>query len=416
MDRKIKKKYWTRKRWIYLATAVVIIALSIFGFRSINQKTYKLDQSRITVKEVKESDFQDMILIDAEVEPITSVLLNHPDGGTVQEVFIEDGVMVKKGTPLLKLSNPSVMLVYMTQETAIVEQINNLQTLKLSLDKDQRNLTESLIDIEYQLEDKERIFRLDTLLYDQDVIAKNQMDDTYGQYKYQQKKQAFLLENVAKTKIENDIQIKQINRSIKMMNRNLEVIHSNIDRMLIRAPVTGMLSSFDPVIGESFSQNQTIAKLDVLKGYKVKGLVDEYYLSTVKAGQAARFSFDDEMVDLKVKKVLPEVVSGRFEIELVFLSKAPKSIAAGQSLQIRLELSAASQAIIIPRGNFFHSFGGKYVFVMNENEESAEKRQIRIGRQNPSHYEVLDGLMKGEQIITSSYEAFKDYESVSIVR
>ena len=230
MDRKIKKKFWSRKRIIYVGAGILLVLLSTFGFRSLNQKIYKLNQSRITVKEVKESNFQDIILIDAEIEPITSILVNNPEGGTVEEVFIEDGVMVKKGTPLLKLSNPSAMLVYMTQETAIVEQINNLQNLKLSLDKDQRMLTESLIDVEYQLEDKERIFKLDTLLYDQDVIAKNKLDDTYGQYKYQQKKRNFLLENVAKTKIENDIQIKQINRSIEMMNRNLEVIHSNIDK------------------------------------------------------------------------------------------------------------------------------------------------------------------------------------------
>lgn len=414
MDQKIKKIYWTRNRILSISGILVFGLLALFGFRSLNQKIFKLDKSRVSIKEVKESNFQDIILIDAVVEPITSILVNNPEGGTVEEVFVEDGVMVEKGAPLLKLNNPSVMLVYMTQETAIVEQINNLQNLKLSLEREQRSLSESLIDTEYQLADKKRIFAVDTLLFSQAVIAKNDLENTYGQYKYQQKKHDFLVKNVALSKADNEIQIKQINRSIAMMNRNLEVIHSNIERMMVRAPVTGMLSSFDPVIGESFSSNQTIAKIDLLAGYKIKGLVDEFYLSTVKAGQAARFSFNGQLIELKVKKVLPEVLSGRFEIDLVFVEATPESITTGQSLQVRLELSAASQAILLPRGNFFHSFGGKYVFVMNEEGNTATKRQIKIGRQNPSHYEVLDGLMKGEQVITSSYEAFKAYEIISV--
>ena len=197
------------------------------------------------------------------------------------------------------------------------------------------------------------------------------------------------------------------------MERNLQVIHENMEKMLVRAPMTGRLSSFDPVIGESFAGRQTIAKIDVLKGFKVIGQVDEYYLSTVKAGQAARFSFNGEIIDLTIKKVLPEVINGRFEVEMIFIDEAPKDIRTGLSLQVRLELSEASQAIMIPRGNFFHAFGGQYVFVMNGTGE-AIKRKIRIGRQNPSYYEVLEGLDVGEQIITSSYEAYKNFETITI--
>jgi HlyD family secretion protein len=413
MDRKIDKDRWTTKRLLYIGLVIVALVLSVFGFRSLNKKVYKLDRNRITVKEVKSGDFQDIILIEAVVEPIVSVLVNTSAGGMVEEVFIEDGIMVQKGTPLLKLNNPSAMLGYMTQETAIVEQMNNLQNLKLSLEKDQRNLTESLIDVEHQLSINERNFKIDTLLFDQGVIAKNNYKDTEEAYKYQQKKRAFLQENVSKSREDNKIQIKRINRSIVMMERNLEVIHSNMEKMLVRAPVTGRLSSFDPVIGKSFAGRQTIAKIDVLKGFKIIGQVDEYYLSTVKYGQAARFSFNGEIIELKIKKVLPEVINGRFEVELLFVDGAPSAIRTGLSLQVRLELSEASQAIMIPRGNFFHAFGGQYVFVMN-GEGKAQKRKIRIGRQNPSYYEVLEGLDAGEQFITSSYESYKNFETITI--
>ena len=413
MDRKIENSRWTRQRIVYLGLGVVVLVLSVFGFRSLNKKVYKLDWDRITVREVIKSDFQDIILIDAVVEPIVSVLVNTSEGGMVEEVFIEDGVMVQKGTPLLKLNNPEALLGYMTQETAIVEQINNLQNLKLSLEKDQRDLTESLIDIEYQLASDERDFKVDTLLFDQGVIARNIYEDTEEAYKYQLKKRAFLEENVMKSREDNKIQIERINRSIEMMERNLQAIHKNMEKMLVRAPVTGRLSSFDPVIGESFAPRQTIAKIDVLKGYKVIGQVDEYYLSTVKAGQAARFSFNGAIIELQVKKVLPEVINGRFEVELIFVDNAPEDIRTGLSLQVRLELSETSKAIIIPRGNFFHSFGGQYVFVM-DGEAEAHKRKIRIGRQNPSYYEVLEGLDVGEHIITSSYESYKNFETITI--
>ncbi len=221
MDRKIDKDRWTKQRLLYIGLVVVVIVLSVFGFRSLNKKVYNLDRNKITVKEVKSGDFQDIILVDAFVEPIASVLVNTSEGGMVEEVFIEDGEMVEKGTPLLRLNNPAAMLGYMTQETAIVEQMNNLQNLKLSLEKDQRDLTESLIDIEYQLSNNERDFKVDTLLFDQGVIAKNNYEDSEQAYKYQQKKRAFLQENVTRSREDNKVQLERINRSIELMERNL---------------------------------------------------------------------------------------------------------------------------------------------------------------------------------------------------
>ncbi len=415
MDRKIEKKKWSLKKSIYLIGAIAIIILSIWGFNSINNKSYDLDASKITIKEASKANFQDIILIDGLIEPITSVFINSPEGGTVEEVFVEDGAIVNKGTPLMRLRNPSVMLGYLTQETAIVEQMNNLQNLKLSLNKDQRDLVESLIDVEYLVSDKERIFSVDTILVNDGIISKNEFTNSKEEYKYQLKKRDFLNENVSKTKVDNAQQIERINRSLEMMERNLDFIHASMQKLLIRASVSGRLSSFDPVIGQSFPANQNIGKIDVLQGYKVKGSVDEFYLSTVKAGQKARFSFDGEIIELKVKKVLPEVVNGRFEIDLIFLNETPEAIRTGLSMQVRLELSKASDAILIPRESYFHSSGGQYVFVVNENNE-AIKRTIKIGRQNPSFYEVLEGLDQGESIITSSYEAYSEYDKINLIK
>lgn len=413
MDKKIEKKKWGSRTLLYLISGLCILALSAWGYTSMSSKVYRLDMdsSGISIRKVERAVFQDIILIDGNVEPISSVLLNSPEGGTVEKVYIEDGTVVKEGTPLLKLSNPSVMLGYMTQETAIVEQMNNLQNLKLALEKDQRGLQESLIDIQYQLSNQARDFSIDTVLYTGGVIPENDYIKSKDEFHYQEQKRDFLQENVNVTGKNNEVQIKRINRSLTLMERNLEVIHSNMERLKVRAPVSGRLSSFDPVIGESFSPNQTIAKIDVLKGFKIKGLVNEFYLSQVKPGQKARFSFDGELVELEVKKVLPEVIGGRFEIDLVFLEKAPEAIRTGLSAQIRLELSQASVALKIPRGAYFHSSGGQFVYVLGNNSE-AYKRRIRVGRQNPSYYEVLEGLEEGEEIITSSYEAYKEFNKI----
>ena len=413
MDRKIEKKKWTQKRLLYIIGTAFFVLLMFFGFKSFNKKIYKVDGSRISVKKVVEDNFQDMILIDGDVESKNLVLVNTLEGGSVEEIFIEDGIMVEKGTPLLRLSNPAVTLGYMNQETAIVEQINNLRSLKLSLEKDQRSLAESLIDSENSLAESTRIYKVDSVLFAKKIIAKNDFVDKRESYKYLQTKRDFMDRNVRKSGQDNKVQIYQINKSIVLMQRNLDMIHENIEKMLVRAPVTGMLSSFDPDLGESYGRNQTVAKIDVQSGFKIKGQVDEYYLSTVKPGQLAQFSFDGKLIDLKVKKVLPEVVNRRFEIELIFVNEAPKAITIGQSVQVRLELSKSQRSLMIPRGDYFQSSGGQYVFVLDGKGE-AHKRTIKLGSQNPSYYQVLGGLSEGEEFISSSYDQFKNYETIKI--
>lgn len=413
MDKKIEKKKWTRKKIMYIAGAVLFILLMFFGFKSFNKKTYKVKASRLTVKEVIEGPFQDMILIEGDVESINLVLVNTLEGGSVKEIFVEDGVFVEKGTPLLQLSNPSATLGYLNQETAIIEQINNLRNLRLSLEKNQRNLDEALIDSENKLSQTTRRYKTDSVLYAKDVIAKNDYVDIRESYKYEKEKRNLLSDNVKKSSQDNKIQIQQINQSINMMQRNLELIHENIEKMLVKAPVSGMLSSFNTVIGETYGRNETVAKIDVQSGFKIKGQVDEYYLSSVKPGQLARFSFNGKLIDLKVKKVIPEVINRRFEIELIFVDDIPEDITIGQSLQVRLELSKAQESLMISRGNYFQASGGQYVFVLDDQGE-AHKRYIKLGNQNPSYYQVLDGLVKGEKFISSSYQDFKNYETIQI--
>jgi len=413
MDKKIEKKQWNQKKTIYLVGGIVVLILFYFGMSSLGKKTYKIDASKISVKEVTYGNFQDIILIEGDVEPINLVLVNTLEGGSVEEIFIEDGIRVTKGTPLLRLTNPAVTLNYMNQETAIIEQINNLRNLKLSLEKVQRDLAESLIDSENNLANEKRAYKIDSIFFKKGIIARNDYIDRKASYKHLKNKRDFMNRNVTKSEIDNKLQIRQINTSIALMARNLKLIHNNIDKMLVKAPVTGMLSSFSPVIGESYTRNQNVAKIDVQSGFKIKGQVNEYYLSSVKTGQLARFTLNGKLVNLKVSKVLPEVINRQFEIELVFVETPPKSITIGQSIQVRLELAKAQESLLLPRGNYFQSSGGQYVFVLDGTGE-AHKRKIKLGSQNPTYYQVLDGINEGEKFISSSYDAYKEYETIII--
>ena len=413
MDKKIEPPKWNKKRLLFIIGAVVFTGLLLLGAKVVGKKVYQIDNAKLTIKNAIVDDFQDAILIEGDVEPINLVLVNTMEGGTVEEIFVEDGIYVEKGTPLVKIGNPGVLLNYLSQETAISEQINNLRNLKLSLEKDQRALQESLIDSENDLANSKRAYKVDSLLYKKDVIAKNDFIDREKDYEYLTDKRNFLKGNVNRSVKDTRTQLSQINKSISMMTRNLELIHTNIENMLIKAPVSGQLSSFDPVIGESYERNATVAKIDVRSGFKIRGSVDEYYLSRVKPNQLARFSLDGASIPLKVKKVLPEVTNGRFEVELVFVEEAPESIAIGQSLQVRLELSQTSRALLIPKGAYFQAYGGQFIFVLDD-DGKAHKRRIRIGRQNPLYYEILEGLDEGERFISSSYEAFKNFETVKI--
>ena len=413
MDRKIEKKKWSQKKIITIAGLILILVLSFFGLRVINKKIYKIDASKISVKKAFEGDFQDVILIEGDVEPIDLVLVNTLEGGTVEDIFIENGAHVEKGTPLLRLNNPSATIGYMNQETAIIEQINNLRSLKLSLEQDQRDLKEALIDSENSLAEVERNYKVDSVLFSKDVIARNDYVERQESYKYLKNKRDFMNTNVVKSTQDNLVQIRQINTSISLMQRNLNLIRENIEKLLVKAPTAGLLSSFDPDIGESYTRNQTVAKIDVQSGFKIKGLVDEYYLSSVKPGQLANFSFNGALINLKVKKVFPEVKNRKFEIELIFVDELPNDITIGQSVQVRLELSKSKKSIIIPRGNYFQASGGQYVFVLDGKGE-AHKRYIKLGNQNPSYYQVLEGLDANEEFISSSYDDFKNYETIKI--
>lgn len=391
---------------------ILFVALVAYGYSLSLNKVYKADADKITINKVVYGDFEDVVLLNASVVPLTSVIVSSPEGGTVAEIFTENGASVVKGTPLLRIANPNALSGYTSSETSITEQINQLRKLRLDLEQNQRVMSQDMMEVENSLRTATRKYKIDSTLYSKKVITLQEFNISSQDYEYYQGRKKILKEAVKQENQSRVMQLQQIDFSITRMNESLETIRQNIENMTIKAPVAGRLSSYDPVIGKSYNTNEMLGKIDVMQGYKLQAGVDEYYVNRVKEGQTANCEFNGKTYQLSVKKVIPEITAGQFQVELVFEGKSPDGLRRGLSLQVKLTLSDNSKSLLLAQGQFFQSTGGSWAFVLKDGK--ATKRNIKIGRKNYLYYEVLEGLQKGEEVITSSYDQFTQYDIIEI--
>ncbi|MFN0729248.1 efflux RND transporter periplasmic adaptor subunit [Polaribacter gochangensis] len=373
-----------------------------------------LQKATISIREVVKGDFEDVILFNSTVEPTTSVLVNVIQGGSVSEIFVESGQTIKKGTPLLKVYNPNAELNYLTQETAMVEQINNLRNLRVNIKNQQLNLDQQLLSINNDFRNAKRQYELDSILYQKEVIAKNDYKKTSQEYTFQKERNDVIKKSVFSEKESRNIQLTNIDTSLINMEKSLELLRKNKENFIVKAPVSGLLSSFNPILGESYNQGQPIGKMDVLDGYKLVAKVDEYYISKLREGISGSVAVNGKNYDVKLSKIYPEILSGQFKLEMNFKKDSHLSdVKRGMSLKSKVFLSGKIKALLLPKGLFYQSTNGTWVFVLNS-DNKAVKRTIKIGRENPFYYEVLEGLEEGDRVITSSYDDYKNVEEVNI--
>lgn len=412
MDKIIEKKRFSKKKLLTLAAVLLFAGLVVYGYSLSLSKVYKADTDKMSLNKVIYGDFEDVVLINGSVVPLTSVIVSSPEGGTVAEIFTENGATIEKGTPLLRITNPNALSGYTSSETSITEQINQLRKLRLDLEQNQRVMSQDMMEIENSLRTATRKYKIDSTLYSKKVITLQEFNVSSQDYEYYQGRKKILKEAVRQENQSRVMQLQQIDFSIGRMNESLETIRQNIENMTIKAPVSGKLSSYDPVIGKSYGGNEMLGKIDVLQGYKLQASVDEYYVNRVKEGQSATCEFDGKTYTLVVRKVIPEITSGQFQVELIFNGKAPDELRRGLSLQLKLTLADNSKSLLLAQGQFFQSTGGSWAFVVKDGK--AIKRNIKIGRKNYQYYEVLEGLQKNEEVITSSYDQFSQYDIIEL--
>jgi len=411
MDQIIKKKKWPAKRIItYVAAgAFILLVLYLLIFQT-NRSTLNIDSEKLTISTVERGPFQEFIPVMGEVLPVQTIFLDVEEGGLVEKIFIEAGSAVKKGDKILKLSNTSLLMDIMYREAELFQQINNLRNTRLLFEQSRLALERDLADFDFQVEKQKRKFASYQSLFEEKLISRHDFEDTRDEYEMVKNKRRLAAESQEKELDFRQQQIVQLGDAVKRMEDNLQVAKSKLDNLTLRAPITGILTSLPVEPGQSKSPGERLGQIDAPEGFKARAMIDEFYIDRIQKGKPGQFELSGGTYRMVVSRVYPEVREGKFSVDLEFPGTQAPGIRRGQTLHIRLELSDVSEALLLPRGGFFQKTGGNWVFVLEPDGKTAIKREIRLGRQNPDVFEVLDGLRPGERAITSSYDNFGDNE------
>ena len=413
MDRVIKKKKWGKKRILTIAAVLTVLALiGLSYYYSSGKSRLNVDVERITISEVKKGSFQEFIPVNGIVLPVTTIYLDAIEGGRVEEKYVEDGAVVKKDQPLLRLSNTDLELSLINQETSV---FNLLTQMRISSNAAQQNTIGKLnqyTDVDNALKEAERIYKLDKRLYDQNAIGSQEFKQAENNYNYQLQKNKLSKQILNKDSFSTKQETSQAEQTIARTQNALQVMRRKVGDLIVRAPVDGQLTSLDAEIGQSKNKGERLGQIDVLSGFKIRVDIDEHYITRIFTGLVGDFTLADKTYKLKIKKIFTQVTNGRFQVDMEFIDTVPQGIRRGQTLQIRLSLSDETQAVLVSKGGFFQQTGGNWIYKVSENGNTAYKVDVQLGRQNPDYYEVLSGLKPGDKVVTSSYENYGNMQEL----
>jgi HlyD family secretion protein len=413
VDRIVKKKKWGRKRILTISGIAALILLIVLSYlyTSGNSKL-NVDAERITISEVKKGPFQETIPVNGIVLPLTTIYLDAVEGGRVEDKYVEDGAFLKKDQPILRLSNTDIELSLVNQQTSVYNLLTQMQIARNAAQQNTTTKLNQMTDVESQLKEAERIYKLDKNLYDQKVIGLQEFRQAENNYNYYLQKKKLTEQLLEQDSVSNRQQIDQTKRSYEGSQTALTVMRKKVGDLVVRAPIDGQLTSLDAEIGQSKNKGERLGQIDVLSGFKVRADIDEHYISRIITGLYGSFTFANKDYKLIVKKVYTQVTNGRFQVDMEFEGEVPKGIRRGQTLQIRLAFSDEVEAVQVAKGGFYQQTGGNWIFKVSDNGKTAYKVDIQLGRQNPDYYEVLSGLKPGDKVVTSSYENYGDMQEL----
>jgi len=409
VDRVIKKKKWGAKRLLTIGgiLALILLIAGSFYFTSGKSKL-NVDTDRITISEIKQDKFQESIPENGTVMPLITEFIITPDGGTVAERYVEDGVILKKGDPIMRLTNSNVELAMSNQATSVSAMLSNIQLARVTADQNTVQKLTNMADVDELYNEAERVYILDKKLYAQKVIGSQEYQTAVNNYNYLLQKRKLTQEILRQDTLSRDQQQKQDNESQVRAQQTLKILQQQVSDLIIRAPIDGQLTALDAEIGQYKTAGYSLGQLDGLNGFKVQlSDVDEHYANRVYTGQTGTFTLGDSTVyKLKIIKVYTQITAGRFMVDMHFVGAEPKGIRKGQTLQITLALSDERTAVLVPRGGFYQQTGGNWIFKVSEDGKTAYRVDIQLGQQNTDYYEVLSGLKPGDKVVTSSYENY----------
>lgn len=415
MDRVIEKKTSTPKRIAIIVGAVAVLVLIIYNLL-FAEHTSKLnvDSERVTLGSVQEGVFQEFIAIDGSVEPLKTFYLDIAEGGRVEQLYTEDGQTVEVGDTILKLSNTTLQIDFMTRESQLYDLMNERQNSEITMKQDLIRKENELAEIEYKLAQAKRSYERNKMLIAEKVIPQEEYQASQDEFNYLTKRKTLAERSVKQDAQLMDDRLRQLDLSISRMSANIDMARHTLDNLYVTAPISGQLSTLKAEVGESKGAGENIGQIDNLSGYKVSANIDQHYISRVYEGLTGTFDFNGKTHEVKIAKVFPEVQNNTFKVDMEFAGAAPEGIRRGQTLQLKLNLNDGGKAVLVPRGGFYQSTGGNWVFVVDESGDFATRRNIKLGRQNPNHYEVLDGLQPGEKVVLSSYDSYGDIDRLEL--
>ena len=415
MDRIIVKKKWTPKKIAMIGGGVTLVALIVYVIASTSGSSkLNVDAERMSIAEAKTGTFREFIPVTGIVQPISTIFLDLQEGGRVEEIFVEDGAVLAEGQPILKLGNTDMELSIVNQETNVYNMLMQMQLAQINARQNTVSKQTTMVDMDNQLKEAKRIYDLQVKLYESKTIAYQEFQQSKNSYEYYLERRSLAMELLKQDSIASAQQMELQSESYERSKRALDVMRRKFADLTVRAPVAGQLTSLDVEIGESKGKSQRIGQIDVLSGFKVRVDVDEHYITRIYPGLEGQYRRGDSIYTLKIQKVYTQVTSGRFAVDMLFAGAVPDNIRRGQSLQIRIALSDETEALIIPRGGFYQQTGGNWIFKLTNDRSKAYRKDIRIGRQNPDFYEVLDGLQSGDRVVVNSYENYGDVQELVI--
>jgi len=413
VDRVIEKKTWNTKRILTIAgiTGIVLLIGGSIYFTSGKSKL-DVDTERLTISTITKGPFQEFIPVNGTVMPLTTIFLDATDGGRVEQKYVEDGTNVKVGDPIIRLSNTDLELSLANEETSVYGNQTQMQISKSQAQQNTVTKLNSMAAADVAFKEAERVYKLDKDLYSKKAIGLQEYQSAVNQYDYQ----------VSNRKLANQILVQdsamvrqqesQTKEQYAQMKSTLDLLRKKVSALTVRAPTSGQLTNFDAEIGQDKNKGEHLGQIDVLSGFKVRVGIEEHYLSRVFTGLKGNFEFAGKTYHLVIKKVYTLVANGQFNVDMAFVGPAPDGIRKGQTLQVNLDLSEETTALLLPKGGFYQQTGGNWIFKVSEDGKMAYKTNIQINRQSPDYYELTSGLKVGDKVITSSYETYGDIQEL----
>ncbi len=414
MDRQIEKKSFLRRYAWYIAAAVALAALLVWIVLGTTANTMTIDASDITISDVTRGKFDDYVRLNGQVLPIQVVQISPEEGGIVREKVVEEGARVRKGDVILRLSNSNLDLQILNAEAELAEKQNLLRNTQVAMQQDRLNNRTEQATLDTDCDRKRRAYEQNARLYKERLISKEVYLQSREDYNLALRKQSLISQRLKQDSIYRHVQMAQMEDNLDNMRKNVLLVRDRKNKLEVRSAIDGELGLLDVELGQNIAAGQNIGQINDLSDFKVQAQIDEHYIDRVRPGLSASFSRDGKTYRLRVRKVYPEVRNGTFRTDFVFVGERPAQMRSGQTYYVELALGKSQQATLIPRGTFFQTTGGNWIFVFDKSGRKAYRRNISIARQNPQYYEVTDGLEPGERVITSGYEAFKDNEVLVI--